>query len=115
MQVLLWCRRLFLRVKCVSVCFSVSPCGSHLELDHGAEVVVPEEDAELALLHGGRELTEAVVRQLSGRVVQELLGHDAWHQKEKCETRGKKSPELWTEMEMAKNRRERIRTNHGGL
>lgn len=54
-------------------------CGSYLELDHGAEVVVPEEDAELALLHGGRELTQAVVRQLSGRVVQELLGHDAWH------------------------------------
>lgn len=54
-------------------------CGSYLELDHGAEVVVPEEDAELALLHGGRELTQAVVRQLSGRVVQELLSHDAWH------------------------------------
>lgn len=90
--------------------------GSHLELDHGAEVVVPEEDAELALLHGGRQLTEAVVRQLSGRVAQELLGHDAWRRKEKSETRGKKSPEkLWTEMEMAKNRWERIRPNHGGL
>lgn len=56
-------------------------CGLYLELDHGAEVVVPEEDAELALLHGGRELTQAVVRQLSGRVVQELLGHDAWHER----------------------------------
>lgn len=56
-------------------------CGSHLELDHGAEVVVPEEDAQLALLHGRRELTQAVVRQLSGRVVEELLGHDAWHER----------------------------------
>lgn len=94
---------------------SLPPCGSHLELDHGAEVVVPEEDAELALLHGGRELTQAVVRQLSGRVVQELLGHDAWRETGKCETGGKKSSELWTEMEMAKNRWERIRPNHGGL
>lgn len=61
----------------------MAPFGPHLELDHGAEVVVPEEDAELAFLHGGRELTQAVVGQLSGRVVQELLGHDAWHQKGK--------------------------------
>lgn len=31
--------------------------GSYLELDHGAEVVIPEEDAEFSLLHSGGELT----------------------------------------------------------
>lgn len=41
-------------------------------------MVVPEEDAQLALLHGGRELAQAVVGQLRGRAVEELLGHDAW-------------------------------------
>lgn len=46
-------------------------------------MVVPEEDAELALLHGGRELAEAVVRQLSGRVVQKLFSHNAWREEEK--------------------------------
>lgn len=51
--------------------------GSYLELDHGAEVVIPEEDAEFSLLHSGGELTQAVVRQLGGRAAQELLRHDA--------------------------------------
>lgn len=55
----------------------------YLELDHGAEVVIPEKDAELSLLHGRRELTQAVVRQLSGRVVQELLCHYAWDETER--------------------------------
>lgn len=49
----------------------------YLVFDHGAEVVIPEEDTELSLLHGGRELTQAVVRELSGRAVQKLLRHDA--------------------------------------
>lgn len=49
----------------------------HLELDHGAEVVVPEEHTELSFLHGGRELTQAVVCQLGGRAVQKLLGYKA--------------------------------------
>ena len=50
----------------------------HLEFGHGAEVVVPEEDAELALLHGGRELAQAMVGQLGGCAVQELLRDEAW-------------------------------------
>lgn len=49
----------------------------YLVLDHGAEVVIPEKDTELSLLYGGCELTQAVVRQLSGCAVQELLCHDA--------------------------------------
>ena len=53
-------------------------CVLYLVLDHGAEVVVPEEDTELPLLHGGRELTEAVVRELGRRAAQELLRHQAW-------------------------------------
>lgn len=67
-----------------SVLFSV-----YLVLDHGAEVVIPEKDTELSLLHGGRELTQAVVRQLSGRAAQKLLRHDAYDERrgeEKKET-----------------------------
>lgn len=51
----------------------------HLVFNHGAEVVIPEKDAEFSLLHGGCELTQAVVRQLSGRAAQELLCHNACH------------------------------------
>lgn len=65
----------------------------YLELDHGAEVVIPEKDAELSLLHGRRELTQAVVRQLSGRVVQELLCHDAWDERETCAAKQKEETE----------------------
>lgn len=39
----------------------------HLVLDHGAEVVVPEEHTQLSLLGGGVELTQTVIRQLGGR------------------------------------------------
>lgn len=55
----------------------------HLELDHGAEVVVPEEHTELSFLHGGRELTQAVVCQLGGRAVQKLLSYKACRQRER--------------------------------
>ena len=55
----------------------------HLELDHGAEVVVPEEHTELSFLHGGRELTQTGVRQLGGRAVQKLLGYKACRQRER--------------------------------
>lgn len=44
-------------------------------LDHGAEVVVAEEDAELALAGPGRELAQPVEGQLRRRGLQELLGH----------------------------------------
>lgn len=47
-------------------------------LYHGAEVVVAEEDAELALLDGSRELAQPVVGQLGGRGLQELLRHQPW-------------------------------------
>ena len=50
----------------------------YLVFYHGAEVVVPEEHAQLPLLHGGRQLTEAVVCELGGRAAQELLRHHAW-------------------------------------
>lgn len=50
----------------------------YLVFDHCAEVVIPEKDAELSLLHGGRELTQAVVRQLGGRAAQKLLRHDTY-------------------------------------
>lgn len=49
----------------------------HLVLDHGAEVVVPEEHTQFPLLHSGCELTQAVVGQLRGRAVKELLRHEA--------------------------------------
>ena len=47
----------------------------HLVFDHGAEVVVPEEDGQLALLGRGVELTQAVIGQLGCRGFQELLRH----------------------------------------
>lgn len=40
-------------------------------------MIVPEEDAELALLDAGRQLAQAMVCQLRGSVVQELLRHKA--------------------------------------
>lgn len=49
----------------------------YLIFDHGAEVVIPEKDAELSLLYRGCELTQAVVRQLGGCAVQKLLCYDA--------------------------------------
>lgn len=45
----------------------------HLVLDHGAEVIVPEEHTQLSLLGGGVEFTQAVIRQLGGRRLQKLL------------------------------------------
>lgn len=51
----------------------------YLEFGHGTEVVVSEEHAEFPLLDGGRELTQAVIGQLRGRAVKELLRHEAWH------------------------------------
>ena len=39
----------------------------------GREVIVPEEDGQLAVLHGGIQLTEAVICQLRSRLLQELL------------------------------------------
>lgn len=50
----------------------------HLVFDHGTEVVVPEKHRDLALLGRRVELTQAVVRQLGGRRLQELLGHQTW-------------------------------------
>ena len=50
----------------------------YLVFDHGAEVVVPEEHAQLPLLHGRRQLTQPVVRELGRRAAQELLRHHAW-------------------------------------
>ena len=56
--------------------------------DERAEVVVPEEDRQLALLDGGAELTEAVVRQLGGRGLQELLRHQAWRYERRYQSPG---------------------------
>lgn len=50
----------------------------HLVLYHSAEVVVAEEDAQLLLLHGGRQLAQPVVRELGGRGLQELLSNQPW-------------------------------------
>lgn len=50
----------------------------HLVLYHGAEVVVTEEDAELALPDGGGKLAEPMVGQLGGCGLQELLCHQPW-------------------------------------
>lgn len=47
----------------------------HLVFDHGTEVVVPEEDAHFPLFGSGVELAQAVIGQLSGRRLQEVLGH----------------------------------------
>lgn len=46
-------------------------------LSHSAEVVVSEEDTELALLGGRRQLAQAVVGQLGRSGLQELLGDQA--------------------------------------
>ena len=45
----------------------------HLVFDHGTEVVVPEEDRDLALFGRGVELAQTVIGQLGGRGLQELL------------------------------------------
>lgn len=63
--------------------------GFYLEFDHGAEVVIPKKDAEFSFLHSRGELTQAVVRQLSGRAVEELLRHDTCH-KTRCSGKVKK-------------------------
>lgn len=47
-------------------------------LYHGAEVVVAEEDAELALPDGPRELAQPMVGELGGCGLQELLCHQPW-------------------------------------
>lgn len=57
--------------------YTFSVCVVYLEFGHGTEVVVSEEHAQFPLLHGGRELTQAVVSQLRGSVVKELLRHKA--------------------------------------
>lgn len=51
---------------------------AYLVLNHGAEMVVPEEDAQLPFRDGGRELAQAVVGELGSRGLQELLCYQAW-------------------------------------
>lgn len=41
----------------------------YLVFDHGAEVIIPEKDAELSLLYRRCELTQAMVSQLGGCAV----------------------------------------------
>lgn len=48
-----------------------------LVLYERAEVVVPEEDAELPLLHSRHHLTQPVIGQLRRRGLQELLCEEA--------------------------------------
>lgn len=47
----------------------------YLVFGHGAEVIVPKEDAQFPFLYRGGKLAQAMVRQLCGGVVEELLGH----------------------------------------
>jgi len=62
---------------------SVGRCGKagkHLVFYHSAEVVVPEKHRQLALLGGGVELTQAVIRQLGCCGLQKLLCYQTCRQ-----------------------------------
>lgn len=65
-------------------------CWVYLVFDHGAEVIIPEKDTELSLLYSGRQLTQAVVRQLSGCAAQKLLCYDTWEEEREGEGKNEK-------------------------
>ena len=56
---------------------------THLPLEHGTEVIISEEHAQFPFLHHHVELTQTVVRELSGSGLQKLLRYQGCEGKER--------------------------------
>lgn len=57
-----------------------------LVFDHGTEVVVSEEHGDLSLFGRRVEFTQAVIRQLGRRRLQELLRHQTWREQREADS-----------------------------